>query len=102
MSAPGLAEGCLSLHCRVSRFDAEATWRTHISLDEWSLGPPWSTEAWGVPQALYGASFIALLVRQASPLGIASANYYAPINEGAVAVQAGNATLTPLGEVLAL
>ena len=73
-----------------------------ISIDEWSIGPPWSTEAWGAPHALYAASFVSMLVRHARSLGIGAANYYSPINEGAIAVGPWSASLTPLGEVLAL
>jgi len=67
---------------------------TRISLDEWSIGPPWSTEEWGTPQALFGASFLTLLLDQAVPLGLASANYYEPINDGAIQAPSDGVSLS--------
>jgi len=36
------------------------------------------------------------------PVSLSSANYFEPVNEGAIAVTAGNAALTPVGEAMAL
>ena len=84
------------------RLDAASAHTSFISLDEWALGPPWSTKRFGVPHAIYGASMLMQIIRRASALKLRSANYYEPINEGAITVGPWNSSLTPLGQVFEL
>lgn len=74
--------------------------RMAISLDEWGFGPPWAVVRFGAAHGLYAACALIMLVNHADELGIASANYFQPINEGFVRVHAHNATLTSLGEAV--
>eukprot|EP00326_Haptolina_ericina_P018305 CAMPEP_0181175462 /NCGR_PEP_ID=MMETSP1096-20121128/4092_1 /TAXON_ID=156174 ORGANISM="Chrysochromulina ericina, Strain CCMP281" /NCGR_SAMPLE_ID=MMETSP1096 /ASSEMBLY_ACC=CAM_ASM_000453 /LENGTH=290 /DNA_ID=CAMNT_0023263451 /DNA_START=40 /DNA_END=912 /DNA_ORIENTATION=- len=82
--------------------DAASPHPSSIALDEWALGPPWSTQRFGLPHAIYGASLLSLITRHAQQLRLTSANYYEPINEGAITVGPWNSTLTPLGHVFEL
>ena len=82
--------------------DASSSHPAPITLDEWALGPPWSTHIFGTPHAIYGVSLLTLLVRNAWRLRLRSANYYAPINEGAITVGPWNSSLTPLGQAFEL
>ncbi|KAL3926715.1 MAG: hypothetical protein SGPRY_003176 [Prymnesium sp.] len=82
--------------------DSASPHGSYISFDEWALGPPWSTKQFGSPHALYGASLLIQLIRNAASLKLRSANYYEPINEGAIKVGPWNCSLTPLGEAFEL
>ena len=73
-----------------------------ISLDEWGFGPPWSTSQFGAAHAMYAATTLTTIANHAHSLQLASTNYFEPINEGVIDVQAWNATLTPMGQVMRL
>ena len=73
-----------------------------ISLDEWGSGPPWKAPSMGTPHAIFAAALLLQLIKGAKSLRLASANLYAPVNEGAIAVGRWSASLTPLGEALQL
>ncbi|KAL1529985.1 hypothetical protein AB1Y20_000911 [Prymnesium parvum] len=73
-----------------------------VSLDEWGLGPPWSTAQFGVPHAVYAAALLMHALRHAAELQLRAANFYAPVNEGAISVGAWNSSFTPVGHVLEL
>jgi len=76
--------------------------RMAISLDEWGFGPPWSVTRFGAAHALYAVNALTMLVHHARSLGIASANYFQPVNEGVVSVGPHNTSLTSIGEAVAL
>tara|TARA_B110001452_G_scaffold263625_1_gene265361 strand:+ start:2062 stop:4560 length:2499 start_codon:yes stop_codon:yes gene_type:complete len=76
--------------------------RAQISLDEWGIGPPWAARSFSAGHALYAATLLTMLCHEAARLGLASANYFEPINEGFITVGPFNASLTPMGEVAAL
>ena len=71
-----------------------------ISVDEWGLGPPWVVKDFGVTHAMFGASFITMVLNSAIELGIGYTNYFEPINEGAIQVLQFSVTPTPLGVVM--
>ena len=72
-----------------------------ISLDEWgAIGPPWVIEVVGSVHAIYTASVFALLLKEFQKLKLAAANYYAPVNEGGIAVGPHETTLTAIGLVI--
>lgn len=73
-----------------------------ISADEWGLGPPWKQSTYGTPHGVFGASFLAGLMAVKDELKVVAGNYFEPINEGALFVEPGSVTMTPLGEVLSL
>ncbi len=73
-----------------------------ISVDEWGLGPPWVVKDFGVTHALFGASFLSMIVNCAIEQGVFYTNYFEPINEGAIQVLQFSATPTPLGLVMPL
>jgi hypothetical protein len=73
-----------------------------ISVDEWGLGPPWVVKDFGVTHALFGASFLSMIVNSAVEQGVVYTNYFEPINEGAIQVLQFSSTPTPLGLVMPL
>jgi len=73
-----------------------------ISADEWGLGPPWTTESFSVAHGMYAAGFLGAITRVSTPANLQFTNYFEPVNEGAITVHSFNATLTPVGEVMAL
>eukprot|EP00656_Telonema_subtile_P044033 TRINITY_DN5032_c0_g1_i2.p1 TRINITY_DN5032_c0_g1~~TRINITY_DN5032_c0_g1_i2.p1 ORF type:complete len:508 (-),score=95.63 TRINITY_DN5032_c0_g1_i2:172-1596(-) len=70
-----------------------------ISADEWGLSP-WTTNTYSTAHGVYAASFLSVI---AGPVGqrhkVELANYFEPINEGAIQVGPFNAILTPVGQV---
>ena len=73
-----------------------------ISIDEWGLGAPWVVENFNTAHAIYGASFLTMLLNNALQYGVSFSNYFEPINEGAVQVRQFTSVATPLGVVLPL
>jgi len=71
-----------------------------ISVDEWGLGPPWVVENFNCAHALYGASFLSMVINMAASYGVAFTNNFEPINEGAIEVLQFTAQPTPLGAVM--
>jgi hypothetical protein len=71
-----------------------------ISIDEWGLGPPWVVENFNCAHALYGASFLTMIINNALSQGIGYTNYFEPINEGAIQVLQFSASPTPLGFIM--
>eukprot|EP00966_Prymnesium_polylepis_P150816 3483677-Prymnesium_polylepis.1 len=57
-----------SLQLFRKRLDEASSHSSYISLDEWALGPPWSTARFGLPHALYGASLLIQIIRRAPEL----------------------------------
>ena len=51
---------------------------------------------------MYAAGFLAAATRVATTEYLRFTNYFEPVNEGAIQVYPFNATLTPVGEVMAL
>eukprot|EP00756_Hemistasia_phaeocysticola_P021295 Hpha_TRINITY_DN15766_c3_g5::TRINITY_DN15766_c3_g5_i1::g.36313::m.36313/K01209/abfA; alpha-N-arabinofuranosidase len=86
-----------------STLDAKGGDYVGISADEWGLGPPWTVrDGFGTPHALFAASFLSGLMAVEEELKVVAANYFEPINEGALIVEPGSVRFTPLGEVLSL
>merc|ERR1712039_130905 len=73
-----------------------------ISADEWGLGPPWKVKTFGVPHAIYAASFLSAVTQSASSANLRHTNYFEPINEGAISVKPFRTSLTPVGQVMEL
>ena len=73
-----------------------------ISIDEWGLGAPWVVENFNTAHAIFGASFLTMLLNNALQYGVSFSNYFEPINEGAVQVRQFTSVATPLGVVLPL
>ncbi len=73
-----------------------------ISIDEWGLGPPWVVENFNTAHAIYGASFLTMLLNNALQFGVSFSNYFEPVNEGAIRVRQFDSVATPLGVVLPL
>jgi len=73
-----------------------------ISVDEWGLGPPWVVADFNCAHALFGASFLTMIVNNAAAYGVAFTNNFEPINEGAIQVLQFTAQPTPLGVVMPL
>ncbi len=73
-----------------------------ISVDEWGLGPPWVVADFNCAHALFGASFLTMIVNNAAAFGVAFTNNFEPINEGAIQVLQFTAQPTPLGVVMPL
>ena len=71
-----------------------------ISVDEWGLGPPWVVENFNCAHALYGASFLSMIINEAAAYGVSFTNNFEPINEGAIEVLQFTAQPTPLGAVM--
>lgn len=71
-----------------------------ISVDEWGLGPPWVVQEFGVTHALFGSSFMTMVLNCAEEFGVVYTNYFEPVNEGAIDVLQFSATPTPLGVVM--
>jgi hypothetical protein len=71
-----------------------------ISIDEWGLGPPWVVENFNCAHALFGASFLTMVVNEALAYGVAFTNNFEPINEGAIEVLQFTAQPTPLGVIM--
>ena len=71
-----------------------------ISVDEWGLGPPWVVAQFNSAHALFGASFLTMVVNKAAAFGISYTNNFEPINEGAIEVLQFTAAATPLGVVM--
>ena len=51
---------------------------------------------------MYAAGFLGAITRVSVPANLQFTNYFEPVNEGAIAVHPFNATLTPVGQVMAL
>ena len=66
-------------------------------LDEWNY--QWGTLGSSVT-ALYAASVMTMLIRNAESLDIDGASYFAPVNEGAIRVYSDHVQMAPDGEVL--
>eukprot|EP00041_Stephanoeca_diplocostata_P021695 m.509300 g.509300 ORF g.509300 m.509300 type:complete len:855 (-) comp21888_c2_seq22:3947-6511(-) len=74
-----------------------------ISADEWGLGPPWDvSEMFSVAHGMYAAAFLGVAIRASPAVGLRFTNYFEPVNEGAIAVAAASAELTPVGHVMSL
>ena len=73
-----------------------------ISVDEWGLGPPWTVIDFNTAHALFGASFLTVVISTAHMYGVEFTNYFEPINEGALQVLQFSVTPTPLGIVMPL
>lgn len=92
-----------ALHYHRRRLDTVGRAKSaKISLDEWGVGPPWRVRSFGAPHAMFATAFLLQLLRHAKPLRLASANFFEPVNEGAIWTGPWDAGLTPLGEALAL
>jgi alpha-N-arabinofuranosidase len=75
--------------------------RIGIAFDEWNVWDAWSRTP-GAAEALFAASMLNMLCREAQPLGIDMACYFQPINEGAILVNAFSSRLAPVGQVFSL
>lgn len=71
-----------------------------VSIDEWGLGPPWVVTEFNCAHALYGASFLSMILNNAITQGVGYTNYFEPINEGAINVLQFSAIPTPLGVIM--
>ena len=71
-----------------------------ISIDEWGLGPPWLVQSFNTAHALFGASFLSMVINNAAEFGVSYTNNFEPINEGAIEVLEFTAQPTPLGIVM--
>ena len=80
---------------------APAGVRIGIAYDEWNVWDAWSRSP-GAAEALFVASMLNMLCREANTTGIDMACYFQPINEGAIRVDAFSARLTPVGQVFSL
>lgn len=98
----GFAAALSQLHQLLATANAS---KVGISADEWGLGPPWCVNGtpFSVAHAVYGASFLSAAAgRYASSFNIVAANYFEPINEGAIIVSPFSSELTPIGQVMHL
>ena len=75
--------------------------RIGIAFDEWNVWSAWNRTP-GAAEALFAASMLNMLCREARPLGIDMACCFQPINEGAILVDAFSSRLTPVGQVFSL
>ncbi|MGA2618264.1 MAG: carbohydrate binding domain-containing protein [Thermoguttaceae bacterium] len=75
--------------------------RIGIAFDEWNVWDAWSRTP-GAAEALFAASMLNMLCREAQPLGIDMACYFQPVNEGAIRVDAFSSRLTPVGQGFSL
>jgi alpha-L-arabinofuranosidase len=79
-----------------------------LSLDEWNIWHWWFIRpfehAWhsGPLDGMYVASALNLLCRESQSLGLHSAMFFQPVNEGAIAVQPHSVHLTAAGQVFRL
>ncbi|MGA2656084.1 MAG: LamG-like jellyroll fold domain-containing protein [Verrucomicrobiota bacterium] len=82
--------------------------RIGIAFDEWNVWHTWFvqpfTHEWSVNaiDGAYAASALNMLCREAESLGVVTAAYFQPINEGAIAVEPFSAKLTGVGQVFSL
>ena len=84
--------------------DAGAGTGSHVSIsvDEWGLGPPWVVTDFNCAHALFGASFLTMVVNAAAAFGVSYTNLFEPVNEGAIKVLQFTAQPTPLGVIMPL
>jgi alpha-N-arabinofuranosidase len=80
---------------------APAGARIGIAYDEWNVWDAWSRTP-GAAEALFAASMLNMLCREADALGLDMACYFQPINEGAIRVDPFASRLTPVGQVFSL
>jgi alpha-L-arabinofuranosidase len=79
-----------------------------ISLDEWNIWHWWFVlpfeHEWhsGPLDGMYTASALNMFCRESGPLGLHSAMFFQPINEGCIAVQPHSVHLTAAGQVYRL
>eukprot|EP00658_Telonema_sp_P-2_P002651 TRINITY_DN10993_c0_g1_i1.p1 TRINITY_DN10993_c0_g1~~TRINITY_DN10993_c0_g1_i1.p1 ORF type:complete len:516 (+),score=85.57 TRINITY_DN10993_c0_g1_i1:310-1857(+) len=70
-----------------------------LSMDEWGLSP-WTTNTYSTAHGVYAASFLSVVVGEIGQANsVLMANYFEPINEGAIQVGPFSSVLTPVGEV---
>ena len=91
------------LRRRRAALDAKGAAHVAISADEWGLGPPWLVATnFSVAHGVYAAAFLGVCTRIAPEVRLAFTNYFEPVNEGAVYVGPFGASLTPVGQAMAL
>lgn len=72
-----------------------------ISLDEWNTWYAWYRGG-NVLDGIYAASALHMIIGEAEKTGIDLACHFEAVNEGAIAIAPHSATLTPMGQMIAL